>query len=97
MGEGRNQPTATSGPIKLNRVAAIRSESGYFVCQCHKAAMGTLCEFANVRNRAAQFFVLKEISIALKRTFANRHYRPIPAVRTHPKCRLVLQSLYSLS
>jgi hypothetical protein len=34
-----------------------------------------LCEFANVRNRAAQFFVLMEISIALKRTFANRHYR----------------------
>lgn len=28
------------------------------------------------------FFVLKEISIALKRTFANSHYRPIPDGQT---------------
>jgi len=35
-----------------------------------------MCEFANVSNRAAQFFSLTGIFIALKPTFANCHYRP---------------------
>jgi hypothetical protein len=43
--------------------------------------LGRLCEFADVRNRAAQFFAFKEIFIALKQTFVNRHNRPKAEVR----------------
>ncbi|HUW75077.1 MAG TPA: hypothetical protein VMV70_00230 [Gallionella sp.] len=40
-----------------------------------------LCEFANVRNRAAHFFSHTGIFIALKLTFANRHYRHVAAIQ----------------
>ena len=37
---------------------------------------GALCKFANVRNRAVQFFARQEIFIARKQAFANHHCRP---------------------
>jgi hypothetical protein len=41
-----------------------------------------LCEFANVRNRAAHFFSHMGIFIALKLTFANSHYRHTATLQT---------------
>lgn len=45
--------------------------------------MCRLCEFADVRNRAAQFFAFKEIFIALKQTFVNRHNRHVADIRVN--------------
>jgi hypothetical protein len=47
--------------------------------------MCRLCEFANVRNRAAQFLSLTGIFIALKPTFANRHYRHVAVIQEFVK------------
>ena len=40
------------------------------------SATGRLCEFASVRNRAAQFFAFEEIFIALKQSLINSPNRP---------------------